>query len=542
VAPIEALRPLRAPSLATPPGRHRFLWSVVCVLVGMVLLFGGLIMTHQLVELPTSLDYQFFAGVVTGTLGGALVALGLIMGAVFWIPKVVGAVARVLARAGSPARMAAANLVRNPRRTAATVTALLVGVTLVSGLIVTASSLERTLSARIDTGVPVDVQVGHPFGGWFYPSEIDWTRDYLADQSLETGVVERLRAVEGVEAVAVIGEAMVAIPNDEGEPIYYLVAVTDPDALANAINLPEAEVPLAEGVILVSDSMNWMISNPEGDPAATYTFADKDEAWGAGASDPSGSLAPLAEVDGTSREVWAVADSGDDAGDGGDGIGGDSAEILFLYSPLLDQFSASMMMDQATLEQLGGEAQVNAVWLKIARSSDALAVEESIAEIVSGASTGDYAAPVVSEAVRRAETHKAIDTMVLIGLALLAAAVVVALIGVSNTLSLSVIERRHELALLRALGLTRGQTRWMLAVEGAAIATVAGLMGVLLGTGFAFAATSLVMGPFEGSIWAVPWGRLALVLGLAVVTGFAASALPGRRAAKTAPSRALAQI
>ncbi|MDR0366517.1 MAG: ABC transporter permease, partial [Bifidobacteriaceae bacterium] len=144
------------------------------------------------------------------------------------------------------------------------------------------------------------------------------------------------------------------------------------------------------------------------------------------------------------------------------------------------------------------------------------------------------------EAIMRSENHKVVDTMLLIGLALLAVSVLVALVGVSNTLSLSVIERARETALLRALGLTRGGVRMMLALEGMVIAGVAGLMGVLIGWGYGSLGAALLLGPTDYAAMAVPVERLLLILVLSVLVGLLAAILPGRRAAKTAPAEALA--
>lgn len=69
--------------------------------------------------------------------------------------------------------------------------------------------------------------------------------------------------------------------------------------------------------------------------------------------------------------------------------------------------------------------------------------------------------------------------MFLVGL--IAVAVLIALVGVANTLSLSVIERTRESATLRAIGMTRGQLRRSLAVEALLISLVSGIAGVLLG-------------------------------------------------------------
>lgn len=120
---------------------------------------------------------------------------------------------------------------------------------------------------------------------------------------------------------------------------------------------------------------------------------------------------------------------------------------------------------------------------------------------------------------------------------LLGLAIVIALLGIANTLGLSVIERVRESAVLRALGLTRAQLRGMLAVEAVITALIGAVMGLILGLMFAYAALRAV-----GDIVtiAIPWLQIALGLAAAIVVGLLASVLPGRAAARTNVVRAMA--
>ena len=116
--------------------------------------------------------------------------------------------------------------------------------------------------------------------------------------------------------------------------------------------------------------------------------------------------------------------------------------------------------------------------------------------------------------------------------ALLALAVVIGILGVANTLGLSVVERTREIGLLRALGLTRRQLRTVIRAEAALIAVAGGVLGIggglLLGGMFQRAA--LRTGLLEA---AVPAGQLLGVLAGLAVAGVAAAAWPARRAART---------
>jgi putative ABC transport system permease protein len=114
---------------------------------------------------------------------------------------------------------------------------------------------------------------------------------------------------------------------------------------------------------------------------------------------------------------------------------------------------------------------------------------------------------------------------------LLALAIIVALIGIVNTLMLSVFERTHELGLLRAVGMKRRQVRTMIRSEAAIIALFGAVIGVIIGTalGVAFAASLKQQGITEIS---VPYASLVGFVVLAGLFGLAAASWPARRAAK----------
>ena len=99
-------------------------------------------------------------------------------------------------------------------------------------------------------------------------------------------------------------------------------------------------------------------------------------------------------------------------------------------------------------------------------------------------------------ASERAALDQVVDVLLLIVTGLLGVAVLIALIGVGNTLALSVVERRQENGLLRALGLTRGQVRGLLAWEAALVAGVAAVLGVLLGTAYGLIGVASVLGEY----------------------------------------------
>jgi putative ABC transport system permease protein len=135
----------------------------------------------------------------------------------------------------------------------------------------------------------------------------------------------------------------------------------------------------------------------------------------------------------------------------------------------------------------------------------------------------------------RAEFKKAQENQInqLLGLvyALLALAVIIALIGIVNTLMLSVFERTHEIGLLRAVGMKRRQIRAMIRSESVILSLFGAVIGVVIGTalGTAFAASLKQQGITD---IVIPIASLIVFLVLAALLGLGAASWPARRAAK----------
>ncbi|MDG4801131.1 ABC transporter permease [Micromonospora sp. WMMD980] len=114
---------------------------------------------------------------------------------------------------------------------------------------------------------------------------------------------------------------------------------------------------------------------------------------------------------------------------------------------------------------------------------------------------------------------------------LLALAIVIAVLGIINTLALSVLERTRELGLLRAIGLRRAQTMRMITVEAVVISIFGALLGVVVGTGLGAAVVRALKD--EGiTDLVLPWGQMVTFLVLAAIIGVVAAVLPAIRAAR----------
>lgn len=124
---------------------------------------------------------------------------------------------------------------------------------------------------------------------------------------------------------------------------------------------------------------------------------------------------------------------------------------------------------------------------------------------------------------------------------LLAIAVLVAVLGVANALGMNLVNRGHEIAVLRTIGLTRGGVRSLVTAEGIVVTVIGGLLGSAFGlllsrvvTTGAGSVTGFLLEPV------VPTSLALLAIAASPLVGLVASILPARRAAKLAPSHALA--
>ncbi|MBA8959937.1 ABC transporter permease [Rhodococcus opacus] len=134
-----------------------------------------------------------------------------------------------------------------------------------------------------------------------------------------------------------------------------------------------------------------------------------------------------------------------------------------------------------------------------------------------------------------------IDTLLAILYGLLALAVVIAILGIINTLALSVVERRREIGMLRAVGMQRSQMRRTIYLESMLIAVFGAAVGVLLGIAFGWGFVSTLKDQGLDQV-TVPWGQvIAMLLGSGVV-GVLAALWPASRAARTRPLEAIADL
>jgi putative ABC transport system permease protein len=402
---------------------------------------------------------------MVGLAGAALLILGVVLLAPALCRLGLAALSAPLARFGVTSRLAAANAQRNPRRTAATATALMISLSVVTGLAIGGQSLKDNITGSVRRDISAQL-VAEPTG----PAE-----------AIPQGEVEQLAAVPGVRAVAALRYAYPGVrigPISAREPL----TVVDPAALGSALRLSMVagrSQDLAGGVFVSSDL------------ARSYGLSVGDQI----------------------TVSWPR---------GGEGV----LMVTGVYqgSILLPGLLAPQQVALPHLEPTGPAV----AFVALAPGADQAAVRAGLERAV--ADRPDVVVRSLPQYLDR--WLGSVDLVLRVSYALLALAVLIGLLGVANTLALSVLERTRELGLLRALGLTRRQVRTLVRVESALVAVFGGLLGIGGGylLGAMFQRTALRTGLFEAS---VPAGRLLLaVAGLAVV-GMAAAAWPARRAAST---------
>jgi putative ABC transport system permease protein len=150
--------------------------------------------------------------------------------------------------------------------------------------------------------------------------------------------------------------------------------------------------------------------------------------------------------------------------------------------------------------------------------------------LTAGAEAAFPTTEVLNQQELKESREEQVDQLVNLVYALLLLAVVISLFGIANTLALSIHERRRELGMLRAIGMSRRQVRTMIRYEAVITALIGGILGMVLGLIFAF----LIGQPLkdEGFTVSYPVGSLVVLLALAALAGVIAAIPPARRASR----------
>ncbi|MEU8300651.1 ABC transporter permease [Micromonospora sp. NPDC048909] len=440
VAPVAALTDA-AVQPSRPAGRLR-------------LAAGGLVLAAGIAAL---LGAAVAAQIALVALGGVLAFLGIVLFGPVLVPAMIRVLGWPVRRlVGATAGLAVANAVRNPRRAAATTTALVIGISLVSAFVVGGRSTKDGIERSVDAQIGVDFVVTGIGGDLPAPlaGELRARPELGVVHEERTAVTDRIEVRAAHPAL--IGRTLTG------------VAAGDLARFGPGTVLVHEELAAARG---------WRVGS-------TVTLRGRPFRVAAVVADDT----PVAGGAVAEGHVLDVVD---------------------------DDFSALFPRERGYLAEIDPAAGVGA--------AEARAAIEAV--------LGRYpTVNLLDQAAYKQMLTGTVDMLLGLVTALLGLAVVIALVGVANTLSLSVVERTRENAVLRAVGLSRRRMRAMLAIEAVLMALVGALLGIGLGAGVSASAMAM-LARIGGDFHVVlPIGQLALILAVAVVAALLASVLPARRA------------
>lgn len=433
---------------------------------GTVLLAAGLLIgARAILEGAAAVDSR----VRTVAVGALLVFLGVSAVARFLAGPVLGVIGLPFRRLGVAGRIAARNAVRNPRRTASTSSALMIGLALVATTLVVGASVRTAIRGGLSRSIHAQVVVD---SGSVAPFDDAALREISSAEGVEEAVPMYVARADLVD-----GPGRLAFSTGD---LSRLSALVDPEMV-------EGRLPSDDRTIAVN--RRWA----------------EDKHVGVG-------------DDLTLR-------------------GGDRTRVLRVVGiyQRRELYDDAIAVAGVTDGLLGVEPVPRLVFVRTGPGAVPSDVATELSRAVSGVPNSSAT---TTERFVEARTAS-VDVIVTIVNVLLLFAVLVAALGIANTLALSVIERTRELGLLRAVGMSRRRMRRMVRFEGVMIGTFGGVLGVVLGV--AFGAALVVVLPHENAELTVPVLRLVAVLVAASVLGIVASALPARRAGRLDVLRAIAE-
>lgn len=220
-------------------------------------------------------------------------------------------------------------------------------------------------------------------------------------------------------------------------------------------------------------------------------------------------------------------------------IAGDTVELLVagIYDgDTTGALFSHLIVNPDTYAQLGDARTVDQIKVALEDGADAEAVRRALED-----ATSELPTVVVTDNEEYADTLVGqFDQAIGIIYALLALAIVISVLGIVNTLGLSIHERTREIGLLRAVGMTRPQLRRLVTLESVIVAVLGSVLGLVLGIIFGAVLVELLKDSGITRL-VIPWGQLAVFLVLSGVFGVIAAIGPARRATRMNVLEAIAE-
>lgn len=403
-----------------------------------------------------------------------LVAVGMLAPLVLSpVVRVVGAPAAATDAVGDLARR---NAQRNPRRTATTAGALMVGVALVTFVSVFAAGVSAIASDAFGDRVRADLALSEQGGLGFPPASQDVA-------AADPGVQRVVGISYGGFDDAKTSDPIVVSGVDEGlQDVYRLQWAQGSDAVLGALGPNDVVADRASDVPVVRDAKIGDRIELERRNGKRFTVTVRGIVDEGNTLLGGGLIGPRALL----------------AGDGG------TARVFF------------------SLVKVRDGADIATVQRRVARAMDAKFPTVDVL------TRGELEDQIIGQ----------VNQLVNMIYAFLAFALIVSLLGISTTFTLTVQERRRELGMLRAVGATRRQIRRLIRQEAIITGLLGAVLGVAVGLGFGALVARLLAD--DGFSYVVPVGSIIVVVLLAAAVAALAAALPARRAGKINVVEALA--
>ncbi|MGX7757318.1 ABC transporter permease [Streptomyces angustmyceticus] len=446
IAPVEALNTVEA-----PPAMRSL---VIRNSLGALVTGAGVAVMLYVTTLKSSDDLPI------AMLGSMLTMTGVIILAPLLSRPLVSLAGLVTTRLfGIGGKLAKQNALRNPRRTAATGSALMIGLTLITGMTVVGNSAQQAMDKMTANGLKADYKIG--------------TSTFTG---LDAALSKKVADLPGVEAVAPLRNASFWTGDT-----YTNLTGTDLATVGRTVQLDFTSGSPAHAA----------------DEIAVSRTAAKEKGWHTG-----GTLDARFDDKKTAK-----------------------LKITGVYedNPLVNSaLGATSLVDPHMTQVKNDELLVKT------RNGASEELEKQIRHTL-----GDSPLLKVQDhADLRKENAGQIDTVLYVVYGLLGMAIVIAVVGVVNTLAMSVFERTREIGMLRAIGLARAGIKQMVRLESVVISLFGAVLGTGVGVFLSWAGGNLVSQGLPTYELLLPWGRLGLFLLLALVVGVLAALWPARRAAR----------
>lgn len=399
--------------------------------------------------------------------GGFLLFVGLFVGGPL-LARGFGRLLRpLLSLGGLTGRLAADNVVRNPKRTATTANALVIGLFLVTLVTVSGEAMKAATVEQLNKLSSSDFIIA-------------------SDSAIAPQLVDDIAKVEGVTNTAPV--RTLPITSEDGQ--LNMISGVDLERLQDTTGIKVTKGSLADVA--------------SGDGAAVVDFASLGGGQTATTGfDQLGQTRTFATADGQTLELKVEA----------------------LLEAKIDSFVLGTVVSPQTFTKLAGDKPVGQIFVRVEPGA-ANAVGPRLERALRGYTgvevlPGNFIGQIVG---------KVFDFLIGAVNALLAMSVIVALVGIVNTMTLAIFERRPELGLVRALGMTRRQVGAMVRLE----AVLMGLMGTVIGMAAGiFLSWILVSSIPEAQIQlSFNWARVVVIFVTGVLVGVLASIVPAHRATR----------